>query len=395
MLPITTHQPQSTWLYQTIKAWAYAFTSHNPYHRRANMKTKKTAIILLVLTSILLLGLASCGRTDDTVQDTQSGNAPNANAPSGNGGSTTHFIGTANQQGNTAGNILNGGLAAQQGDWVYVRNMPQPADAQPGRTNFRQIRLTDLNVIGDWVYGLNEREQQLMRASSNPDTDGFNAVTGTDGNPLTDRMEGLHVVGDWVYYVNLSADRRIYKIKTDLTGKERLNDLPAQYLNVAGDWIYYAGTGTNREVDGNLYKMRTDGTEHQQIWNREQVSVQGIIGFPLVTGIIVHGDWMYVTFDSRFVYKIRTDGTELQNFFDDGTEVWNYNVFDGRLYYANRFNNALYSIRFDGTDPIQYHAANGEEIRAASRGIYVTEDWVFYYNLWLQSSIVPRGGVWQ
>ncbi len=65
--------------------------------------------------------------------------------------------------------------------------------------------------------------------------------------------------GDWIYYVNQDDDDKIYKIRTDGRGREKVNDDDSRSLNVAGGWIYYfAFIG-----DGNQFKVRIDSTERQ------------------------------------------------------------------------------------------------------------------------------------
>ena len=60
--------------------------------------------------------------------------------------------------------------------------------------------------------------------------------------------------GDWIYYSNYNGvdGDKIYKIKTDGTGKIELTGDRAFYINVAGDWIYY----TNNDDGGKIYKIK-------------------------------------------------------------------------------------------------------------------------------------------
>ncbi|OLN31745.1 putative cell-wall-anchored protein SasA (LPXTG motif) [Desulfosporosinus metallidurans] len=70
--------------------------------------------------------------------------------------------------------------------------------------------------------------------------------------------------GDWVYYCNTSDKNYLYKMKTDGTGRTKLNSEHSASINVVDDWIYYSKVSSNSNAWSN-YKIRTDGTEDQQV----------------------------------------------------------------------------------------------------------------------------------
>ncbi len=80
---------------------------------------------------------------------------------------TNKFV---NERGNSSGNIVNGGIAAHQGFWVYYSNV--------GRGIFR----------------------------AKPD--------GSDSKILCeDSAWFINVIGNWIYYSNASDDDRLYRIR--------------------------------------------------------------------------------------------------------------------------------------------------------------------------------------
>ncbi|OLN31749.1 Basic protein [Desulfosporosinus metallidurans] len=89
----------------------------------------------------------------------------------------------------------------------------------------------------------------------------------TDGTGKTklnsDQSYDINVVGDWIYYSNVSDNMYLYKIRTDGTGETKLNNDKSQSISVVGDWIYYFTKPSN--TSGIHYKIRTDGTENQQV----------------------------------------------------------------------------------------------------------------------------------
>ena len=164
---------------------------------------------------------------------------------------------------------------------------------------------------------------------------------------------------DWIYYSNTIDGYKLYKIRTDGTGKEKLNDDDSRFINVVGDWIYY--NKTNPVGDYELYKIRTDGTDRQAI-------DAGVDYF----GIQVVDDWIYYyhPYDDSFgVYKVRTDGTDKTKLTSSGSGI---SVVDGWIYYSYREDKNLYKIRTDGTELIKlsddYMVSN----------IIVVDDLIYY-----------------
>jgi len=67
-----------------------------------------------------------------------------------------------------------------------------------------------------------------------------------------------NAVDDWIYYCSLRYGMDIYAIKTDGSGRVKLNDDKSESINIVGDWIYYINWD-----DGLLYTIKTDGTGRQ------------------------------------------------------------------------------------------------------------------------------------
>jgi hypothetical protein len=84
-----------------------------------------------------------------------------------------------------------------------------------------------------------------------------NEYGNTPGNIINGGYAAIQ--GDWIYYNNASDDGKLYKIKTDGSGRQKLNDDVSSYINVIGDWIYYT------DDIGNICKIKTDGSERQLV----------------------------------------------------------------------------------------------------------------------------------
>jgi hypothetical protein len=75
------------------------------------------------------------------------------------------------------------------------------------------------------------------------------------------------VSGDWVYYTN-NKSNNLYRIKTDGSERQKLNDDSCLEISVAGDWIYFYKrlnpvTGGVSVGFAKLYRMKTDGSEEE------------------------------------------------------------------------------------------------------------------------------------
>jgi hypothetical protein len=207
-------------------------------------------------------------------------------------------------------------------------------------------------------------------------------VSNVAGNTAGNIANGgiATIQGDWIYYVNDSDGYSIYKIRTDGSGRTKLNDDNSQYLNVVGDWIFYCNNIGDKDVLGmmnydqnyNIYKIRTDGSKRTQLNHKRSLNL-----------IVVDG-WIYYTqidLDDENItgnlYKIRTDGSEPTKLSDDIALF--LNVVDDWIYYTNESDrHRIYKVRTDGSERTQLTYDNEAH---------------FYLNVvgeWIYSSIMLR-----
>jgi len=323
--------------------------------RENMMKFKKTMSILLLL--LLIISLISCRKIQKIAK--------------------TH------ENGNTNGNIINLGLVASQGDWLYISILSKDSGKLiKMHSDGTEITVLNddecmyLNVVNDWIYYRNwSDEGRLYKIHTD----------GTDRIKLSeDVVYYIHVVGDWIYYENDSDSGNLYKIRTDGSNRIKLTDdkdspylytEQCMYVNVVGRWIYFRYYGDQR---GNIYKIRSDGSERTLLisdncynpivcgnWiyycnhtyggklykssiNRSEKT---ILTNDSVFNINVVGDWVFYNneSDENHLYKIRSDGTDRTKLNDDFSK--NINIIGDWIYYENGSDNdAFYRIKTDGTN---------------------------------------------
>ena len=130
-------------------------------------------------------------------------------------------------------------------------------------------------------------------------TSADNPEVNTVGN-IAGNIGYATIQGDWIFYMNYADDCKLYKTHTNGTAKIKLNDRGSANINVIGDWVYYF------DKDRRLSKMRTDGTEITVLYDEK-------IDHYLTNSMNVTGDWIYFNgMEDGKIYRIRTDGTELQ-----------------------------------------------------------------------------------
>lgn len=255
--------------------------------------------------------------------------------------------------GNTAPNIQNGGLAVQQGEWIYYQNSSDTKSLYKIKADgTEKIKLNSddskyINIVGNWLYYANGNDNNAI----------YKIKTDGTGRGKIDNEFAVEVSvrGDWIYYV--ASDYGIYKIKTDGTSKTKISKQLFASVYVEGDWIYSHTAST----PGSFYKLKVDGTDE----TRMAISA-GIIN--------VIGDWIYFTNanDNLRLYKMRTDGTGEAKLSDD-VYVGTINVKGDWIYYTSQANNsAICKIKTDGTGKTKL---NDDKY---SLGLNVIDDWIYF-----------------
>jgi serine/threonine protein kinase len=260
-----------------------------------------------------------------------------------------------NSKGNSSGNIINGGLAATQGEWIYFRSN-EAGSLKAGKFDGSGAKIISadsawfINVAGEWIYYSNRDDQNRIYKIN------------VDGSGRTALSEGgswfVTLVDGWLYYLDESDKYRIYKVNTEGEGRTRLSEDSAWFINVEDNWVYYV----NRSDADKVYRVRSDAGDKEPVTESASCCIS------------MDNGWVYYineADDSR-LYKMKPDGSEVESINDHPS--WFVNASGGWIYYADEDDNfSLNKIRPDGT----------ERIKLASepvRFINVIGDWIFYLD---------------
>jgi putative cell wall-binding protein len=260
-----------------------------------------------------------------------------------------------NTRGNSAGNIASRGTAAIQGDWIYYRDDYSSKGALYKIKNdgTGKMKLTDdvteyINVLGDWVYFVNNSDEGKIYKIK---TDGTDKIKISD-----DTASYLSVLGDWIYYSNDSERFSLYKVKIDGSQKTLITSDSAFYLNLIDESIYYLNAD-----DFAIYRISTNGTGRTKVVSDESHVFN-----------VVNGTIFYRNLSDRRLYSIGVDGMGKTKISDDTPIMINSD--ENWIYYTNGSDNYyLYKIRFDGTERTRLNTH-------ISIQPSVIGDWIYYIN---------------
>ena len=265
--------------------------------------------------------------------------------------------------GNSNGNVVNRGIAAIMGDWIYYRNSGDGGNLYKEHIETNEkVKLSNdqvlyINVADEkWVYyyGLSSSYSEgLFRVRTNGSRKEKIAIGG---------HRNVIVVDEWIYGIydessmsvapSKNQKSGLYKMDTDGNATVLVNDEHIYQFVVYDGWIYF-----NYGKNNTNYRMSMDGTDLTKV-NDEKYGSWA-----------VYDSWVYFSNRDNKLYKMRLDGSSKQTLCDDAADY--INVEDEWVYYFNRNDGkTLHKIRINGQGRIKL--ANGE-----GRNVNLVGDWMF------------------
>ena len=306
-------------------------------------------------------------------------------------------------QGNTVGNISNGGIATIQDEWIYYQGYNlenKKTSIYKEKTNGSEKTEIEsdsydypyLNVANNWVYYIKRNTDSQKYSICKMKTDGSEK---TEIENDLDSARGLNVVGDWIYYSKLNSDSKKYsicKMKTDGSKKKGIeSDIESvQDLNVVGDWIYYYN---DKATDSHtiIYKIKTDGSQKTEILKAEIYKIKPnknekreiISGTDMFTSLNVVGDWIYGQYYNSesgkyTVIKVKTDGSGKTELTSGSYYIFNVLNIASDWIYSTTYDSqnekySIYKMKTDGSEKTEI-----ENDLESLRDFNVVGDWIYY-----------------
>lgn len=273
--------------------------------------------------------------------------------------------------GNTIGNVINYGYTAIQGDWIYFI-YPNEQNSKIGiykiKTNGKEKQkvimeniddIVSINVYKDYIYFIGTLSGEYS-ANDTVDNKIYRVKTdGTDLEVINDNFfnnscREIYVVNDLIYYIGLDAN--IYTMNLDGTDKKMFFENGAGYLGVTDKYIIYnvnenkttaeneseniEGTEDSEEIEYVTYIMNLDGSNSRPILEGQRLY-----------SVNIEDDYIYFTNDDKKICRTKLDSNKTEIVIN--TEAYNLNICDGYGYYLTYSSEeqdalAIYRVNLEG-----------------------------------------------
>ncbi len=336
-----------------------------------------TAVMVLLCLCLFLPGgcaLKELMKEEDEAVENGENGSP------GPGESSEEEAGPA--QGNSAGNILNGGLVAMQGSEIYYGS---PADGgklyRAGLDGSGRMKLSDdvpqyINATEQYIYyvAMGEPEtfyDELMGEEFTFIVYGPIVRIDLDGGGRTvispDRAANLQLVEGRLYYYGEAGTEnpKIYCIEADGSGKELLTDSRADFFNVEGGSLYYRGFDEKPQ----LCKADLESGGRSMIYGGDAYFMNILDDNIYFVGDIFETE---IYLGGRSLYRMGLSGGVASRVGD--VEPAFLNCGEGWLYYSKAHSGEICRIRPDGSAQEQLSSDY-------CGGIFIFDEWMYYINI--------------
>ena len=288
--------------------------------------------ILLAICIIMTISISGCNSSSSTIEDIPAG-----------------------VQGNTNGNIHEGGYVVMKDDWMYYTEIGKGSHLVKKRldgsdeTELNDHFSYEINVVGNWIYYIRGYPGPIYRMT----------VNGEKSKKIdSKKCDNLIVSGRNVFYRAIE-DNKSNLYKTDLNGrnKVKLRDEIIEFAIGNGN-IYFS----SHEEKSKLYKMDFNGKNVSKLSDYSAASIN------------VDGERIIFTNRSENykLYQIGTDGTNPKVISED--ECWNVNLSGEHIYYRNQsMGGSIYRMKTDGS-------VNEKIIKGNCSNINVTDKFIVHWR---------------
>lgn len=209
-----------------------------------------------------------------------------------------------NIHGNNTNNILNGGLVAQQGEWVYYyypgnifgigEGLYKSKRDGSKKEKIISGNVSNINVIGEWIYyviseGSPIEQQNLFKVKTN----------GSENILIQENCSNINAIKDRIFY-SVFVDDIKYQ-------KEAISDYP--YKGENGN-IYSMGVDGNKKVklvskntygflisSGSIFYSDGNGIYKTDLYGRNEIKILS----GRVTDYVVNNNYLYYVENEKII----------------------------------------------------------------------------------------------
>lgn len=291
-----------------------------------------------------------------------------------------------NKVGNTIGNIRNYGYAVENNNWIYYL-APNEDSTQIGIFKIKnngkdkqqlymsEIDIVSLNVYKNYIYFIGSATETYLEED---DVDNKIYRMKTDGtglevlndNELNNDCYEIYVVNNQIYYIGLNAE--ICKMDLNGSNKSVVANNGTGFLGITKDYIIYNSDSGKEEEEYVTYIMNIDGTEAKPIIEGKRLY-----------SVNIEDDYIYYGDEDKNIFKTKI-GSGVEEKIYDNIEAYNLNTNEGYAYYLNyldaenaNYTVCLFRVKLDGTTETPEKL---KELSTYSSFIDVVGDWVIYMD---------------
>ncbi len=291
-----------------------------------------------------------------------------------------------NKTGNTIGNIRNYGYAVESNNWIYYL-APNEDSTEIGIFKVRnsgkdkqqlymsELDIVSLNVYKDYIYFIGSATETYLEEDDVDNkiyrmkTDGTNLEVLND-NELNNDCYEIYVVNNQIYYIGLDAE--ICKMDLNGANKTVVANNGTGFLGITKDYIIYNSDAGEDAEDYITYIMNIDGTDAKPIIEGKRLY-----------SVNIEDDYIYYGDSDKNIYKTKI-GSGVEEVLYDNIEAYNLNTNEGYAYYLNyldaensNYTVCLFRVKLDGSSETPEKL---KELATYSSFIDVVGDWVIYMD---------------
>ncbi len=256
-----------------------------------------------------------------------------------------------NTEGNTSGNLLNGGLFCLEDDTIYFSNSNDDNALYSMNTNLEKLKkLSDdkvsyINAAGKYIFYSRRNDQKSSTGEGllSLSTTGLFRMTN-DGKNLykiyDDPTQVVNLRGNFLYYQHYDQKEglQLYSAKIDGSSDDQLSDESIAPYSIEDGLIYYTGWDT----DHMIHTMNINGSDDNVIYEGN------------CTSMIKAGNHLYYM-DMQQNYalvRINPDGSEPETLITERIATYNVDETESSVYYQvdDGKNNGLYRLDLENNE---------------------------------------------
>lgn len=227
---------------------------------------------------------------------------------------------------------------------------------------FPTAREISVSPVSDYIRG-EEYVLRLFLSNGNKYRMNFTVKTENDtaadmGNTVGNISNGGYVAEaeGYIYYKKFNDGGKLYRVKANGTGDEKLSDNSANYINVYGGWVYFSSDS------GSIYKVRTNGSDELKL------------NYSLGTSLNVMDNFIYYISDNKEIQKGRLDGSKTEKISGIDGKNLSMNISGENIYYSSE--DGDYKLKKITTDGKSF--ANLLDRRVES--VNIIGNWIYFID---------------